>query len=230
VPPELLTLYNIDALSALEPCGNGCPKPVLVMEKLIVDRISLVGGGRHMRLRLRQGRHGFNAIYFSATPQSASVAQGEMVDVAFSPQINEFRGERSVQMNILDIRPACKAECSALMTGYKELCAGCVGPEEAKLLLPDRNTLGMIWRYLAGLGTDTIQESPMCLCRKIVRWTGMPLSLGQMLTCLDIFADVGLLQMHRYHKYITIRLMPRQEKADLASSQTMQRLTAAKES
>ena len=70
----------------------------------------------------------------------------------------------------------------------------------------------------------------MCRCRKIVRWTGMPLSLGQMMTCLDIFADVGLLQMQRYHKYITIRLMPRQEKADLASSQTMQRLIAAKES
>ena len=230
IGPEMLTLSSIQSLNVLEPCGNGCPKPVLVMENLQIERISLVGGGRHMRLRLRQGRHGFNAIYFSATPQSASVAQGEMVDVAFSPQINEFRGERSVQMNILDIRPACKAECSALMTGYKELCTGCIGPEEAQLLLPDRNTLGMIWRYLAGLGTDTIQESPMCLCRKIVRWTGMPLSLGQMMTCLDIFSDVNLLQMQRYHKYITIRLMPRQEKADLAGSQTMQRLIAAKES
>ena len=145
-------------------------------------------------------------------------------------QINEFRGERTVQMNILDIRPSCKAECSALMTGYKELCNGCIGPEEAQLLLPDRNMLGMIWRYLAGLGSDTIQESPMCLCRKIVRWTGIPLSLGQMMTCLDIFADVELLQMQRYHKYITIRLMPRQEKADLADSRTMQLLIAAKES
>ena len=230
IGPEMLTLSSIQSLNVLEPCGNGCPKPVLVMENLQIERLSLVGGGRHMRLRLRQGRHGFNAIYFSATPQSASVAQGELVDVAFTPQINEFRGERTVQMNVLDIRPSCKAECSAMMAGYKELCGGCISREEAGLLLPDRNTLGMIWRYLAGLGTDTIQENPMCLCRKIVRWTGMPLSLGQMLTCLDIFADVQLLQMQHYHKYITIRLMPRQEKADIAASPTMQRLIAAKES
>ena len=133
-------------------------------------------------------------------------------------------------MNVLDIRPSCKAECSALMTGYRELSCGCIGKEEAQLLLPDRNTLGMVWRYLAGLGTDTIQESPMCLCRKIVRWTGMPLSLGQMMICLDIFTDVGLLQLQRYHKYITIRLLPRQDKADLTSSRTMQQLIAAKES
>ena len=230
IGPEMLTLGSIQSLSVLEPCGNGCPKPVLVMENLQIERMNQVGAGKHMRLRLRQGRHGFNAIYFFATPESASVAQGEMVDVAFTPQINEFRGERSVQMNVIDIRPSCRAECSATMSGYRELSCGCIGREEAELLLPDRNTLGMVWRYLAGMGTDTIQEGPMCLCRKIVRWTGLPLSLGQMMTCLDIFADVGLLQLQRYHKYITVHLLPRQEKADLASSRTMQRLLAAKES
>ena len=50
------------------------------------------------------------------------------------------------------------------------------------------------------------------------------------MTCLDIFADVGLLQTQRLHKYITIRLMPRQDKADLQQSRTMQQLLAAKES
>ena len=54
----------------------------------------------------------------------------------------------------------------------------------------------------------------MCLCRKIVRWSGNSLSLQQMLTCLDIFADVGLLQSQRLHKYIAIRLTPGAEKAD----------------
>ena len=230
IPPEMLTLSSIQSLNVLEPCGNGCPKPVLVMENLQIERINQVGGGRHMRLRLRQGRHGFNAIYFSATPESASVMQGDLVDVAFTPQINEFRGERSVQMNVLDIRPSCKAECSALMTGYRELCSGTIRAADAQNLLPDRNTLGIVWRYLATFGVHTVQESPMCLCRKIVRWSGTPLNLGQLMTCLDIFADVELLQLQRYHKYITIRLLPRQEKADILGSRTMQRLMAAKES
>ena len=70
----------------------------------------------------------------------------------------------------------------------------------------------------------------MCLCRKIVRWSGSPLSLQQMLTCLDIFGDVGLLQSQRLHKYITIQLTPRAEKADLGASATMQTLLHLKES
>ncbi len=230
IPPELMTVPNIDSLNCLEPCGNGCPKPVLVMERLTVERTSQVGGGRHMRLNLRGGRHLFSAIYFSATPETASIRQGDLVDVIFTPQINEFRGERTAQMNIMDIRPSCKAPCSGQTAGYRQLQAGQVTPQTAENLLPDRAMLAVVWRYLAGTGEQEIRETPMCLCRKIVRWSDKALSLGQMLTCLDIFADVGLVQIQRLHKYITVRLLPQSGKADLTQSRTMQRLIAAKES
>ena len=227
VSPELLTLFNIDSLSRLEPCGNSCPKPVLVMENLTVDRISQVGGGRHMRLRLRSGRHFFNAIYFSATPESASIAEGDLVDVAFVPQVNEFRGERTPQMNVTDIRPACSAEASCCCAGYRELQTGRITAPFAQKLLPDRATLGLVWRYLAGCGT--VKETPMCLLRKIVRWSGKPMTQGKLLTCLDIFADVHLIRIERLHKYLSVELLPCEQKADLTTSRTMQILMAAKE-
>ena len=230
IPAELLTIPNIESLSVLEPCGNCCPKPVLMMKGLTIERITMVGGGRHMRLRLRSGRYGLNAIYFSANPEAVSIQPGDLVDVAFTPQINEFRGERSVQMNVLDIRPSCTADCSPETSGYRALLQNRITAAEAAALLPDRAMLAMVWRYLAAASVPTIKESPICLCRKIVRWTGKPMSLGQLSTCLDIFRDVGLLEITRLHKYIAIRLTPGSEKADLNTSQTMQRLLQAKES
>lgn len=230
VTPELLTLRGIDALCALEPCGNGCPKPVLVMENLTVDRISLVGNGRHMRLRLRQGYHSLNAIGFGMTPQSASIEPADLVDVAFIPQVNEFRGERSVQLNIQDIRPSCKCECSCESSNYRKLSAGHITAAESAALLPDRGTLAAVWRYLASCDGDRIQETPACLCRKIVRSANIPLSLEKMLTCIDIFADVELLQLQRVSKYLIIQLSATDKKADLQRSPTMQKLLQAKES
>ena len=229
ITPEMMTLPNIDALRILEPCGNGCPKPVLVMEHLQIERMSQVGGGRHMRLRLRHGHYGINAIYFSATPESASVQTGDLVDVAFVPQINEFRGERTVQMNILDIRPACKAPCEYETAAYQSMKRGILTPQDVSLLLPDRAKLALVWRYLASHGQQSLQESPICLCRKIVRWSNAPLNLGMLLTCLDIFSDVGLLEIVYYHKYMNIRLLPRSDKADLSASKTMQQLNRIKE-
>ena len=229
VTPELLTLSGIDSLSVLEPCGSGCPKPVLAMKNLTIERINQVGGGRHMRLRLRHGRTLLNAIYFSATPETASIEPGDVVDVAFNPQVNDYRGERTVQLNILDIRPSCAAPCSPETSGHQALQKGCLTPELAAAVLPDRAMLATVWRYLA-CAQAPIRENPMCLCRKIVRWSATPLSLGQLMTCLDIFRDVGLLQSQRLHKYITIHLTPGTGKADLTRSRTMQLLLQAKES
>ena len=229
IPAELLTISNIESLSVLEPCGNCCPKPVLMMKNLTIERITMVGGGRHMRLRLRSGRFGINAIYFSANPSAVSVQTGDVVDIAFTPQINEFRGERSVQMNVQDIRPSCCAECSPDTAGYHALISGRLTRDIAEALLPERATLAMVWRYLAASPAE-IEEAPICLCRKIVRWTGKPLSLGQLMTCLDIFRDVELLEVQRVHKNLRIRLTPGNTKADLTTSQTMQRLLQVKES
>ena len=224
VKPEMLTLHNIDSLSQLEPCGNGCAKPVLVVQDMMVDRISQVGNGRHLRLRLKNGWHLLQAIWFSTNAQTASVAVGDVVDVAFIPQINEFRGERLVQLNVLDIRPSCKAECPMDTGAYHALCRGEITRQEAADLLPDRATLGMVWRYLAAAPNGQLEETPDCLCRKIVRWSGVSLSLGKLLTCLDVFADVGLLQIHRLHRNMTITLLPMQHKADLDKSPTLQKL------
>ena len=216
VSPELLTLHNVDSLQMLEPCGNGCPKPVLMMKNLTIDRISMVGGGRHMRLRLCSGHTYLNAIYFSANPQTVSIQPGDLVDVAFTPQVNEFRGTRTVQMNVIDIRPSCSAECLPDAAPYRDMQRGNLTSGEAAALLPDRKMLALVWRYLDA--ANPVQESPMCLCRKIVRWSGQPLNLGQMLTCLDIFRDVGLLTVQRQHKYVSIRLTPGEGKADLSRS------------
>ena len=223
IPMNLLTLPNAQSLDVLEPCGNCCPKPVLLMQALTVERMSMVGGGRHMRLRLRQGHQAVNAIYFSADPRETSLRPGDVVDVAFTPQINEYRGEKNVQMNVLDIRPSCSAECPEDMSGYLALRSGELTAQIAASLLPDRATLAMVWRYLSAAGPEC-EESPLCLCRKIVRWSGRPLAVGQLMTCLDIFQDVGLLQTQRQHRFLLIRLTPGTGKADLNSSATMQRL------
>lgn len=230
VKPEMLTVSNIASLSQLEPCGNGCAKPLLVVEDMVVERISQVGSGRHMRLRLRSGWYTLQGIWFSTNANTASVAEGDVVDVAFLPQINEYRGERTAQLNVVDIRPSCKAECSMDVSAYRALCRGELLPAAAQALLPDRAVLADVWRYLDSRGTDTVREAPGCLCRKIVRWSGKPLDLGKLLTCLDIFTDVGLVAVTRQRKDLTIALFRRDGKADLQESRTLQKLQALKES
>ena len=96
VEPKLLNEENVTALDQLEPCGAGCPKPVFFMDGLNVDLLSEVGGGKHLRLRLSRDGMSFGAIFFSTTALRCGIAQGDQVEIAFTPQINEYRGIRSV--------------------------------------------------------------------------------------------------------------------------------------
>ncbi len=88
----LLTLEGVEGLELLEPYGAGNPKPVFSLSGCLVSAVNEVGGGRHLKLKLTASGRSFDAIFFSATAEEAGVGPGDRVDVAFTPQINEYRG------------------------------------------------------------------------------------------------------------------------------------------
>ena len=230
VTPALLTLENVDALRELEPCGNGCPRPILCMEHMYVDQLSEVGGGKHLRLRLRSDAgETCAAIFFSTTARQAAVAQGDCIDIAFTPQVNEYRGVRSVQLNLVDLR-MCRSERerdAAQEAIYDRLSAhGPISSQEAAQLLPERSEFAMVWRYLiANCSGGELIENAACLCRKIAHATGRACSLMRTRICLDAFNELGLIELQQHPKYLHIRITSDGRKVDLSQSSVVRYLT-----
>ena len=222
IPPQLLTLENIQALDELEPCGAGCPRPVLCMRGLQILELTEVGGGKHLRLRLARGPYVWGAIFFSTNAQRAAVAQGDIVDIAFTPQINEYRGLRTVQLNLIDIRPdetirAAQGHDHALYT--RHLAGEPLSCAEAGELLPTRQEFAAVWHYLAAFSQNgLLSEELGCLSRKISRCAGALLSAGKTRICLDVFAEQGLVQLEQRPKTLSIRLCAGGRKVDLEKS------------
>ena len=88
-------------LKKLEPFAAGNPEPVLMMRGLAVLERRVVGEG-HLRLRLGLDGHVFNAIAFRMADRDTT----EKIDVAFFPEINEWKGSTSLQLRIKDLRPS----------------------------------------------------------------------------------------------------------------------------
>ena len=222
IPPELLTIENIQALDELEPCGAGCPRPILCMRGLQVTELTEVGGGKHLRLRLSKGPFTWGAIFFSTNAQRAAVSVGDRVDLAFTPQINEYRSMRSVQLNLVDIRPDKafrEAQGHDRAVYRKHLSGGELSCDEADSLLPARQDFVAVWRYLAAFSQDgTLCEELGCLSRKISRCAKLPLSAGKTRICLDVLAEQGLVQLEQRPKTLLIRLCADGRKVDLEKS------------
>ena len=104
--PELLTVQNVEALERLEPFGNGNPPPCLCIKGVEISSAQSIGSGKHTRLRVEKAGKSLDCIFFSMPTEKLGISEGMIADIAFEPQINEFRGRCSVQLHVLDIRPA----------------------------------------------------------------------------------------------------------------------------
>ena len=232
VEPWLLNTTNITALEELEPCGPGCPKPVFYMDGMTVEQLTEVGGGKHLRLRLSGDGMSLNAIFFSATSLRCGIGTGDRVEVAFTPQINEFRGARSVQLNLVDIRPDRQSRESCETDGklLDKLSGGMpLSRQEAAMLLPDRRDFAAIWRYLtAHTDGNVLHEELGSFSRKVSRFAGLPIGPGRVWVCLQVFRERGLLTCRESREDLWIALAAAEEKVDLEQSSLMLQLNQQK--
>ena len=226
VEPELLTEENVVALEQLEPCGAGCPKPVIYMNDLTVSQLGEVGGGKHLRLRLSRGGTELGAIFFSATAARCGIAQGDKVEVAFTPQINEFRGMRSVQLNVVDLRP----DCGPSWRSYERFTAGQeLSPQQVQSLLPERSDFAVLWRWLKANEHDgTVAHDRLRLAQALSAASGKPWSAARVQLCLDVLRERGLLTFRSANERLQIVLSASDGKVDLEQSPVMCKLREQK--
>ncbi len=103
--PELLSLENVTALERTEPFGNGHLPPFACFLAVELRSIIPVGGGKHTKLRIIKDKKTFDCIMFNRPADELGVSENMLVDLAFEPAVNEYRGWRSVQLHVIDIRP-----------------------------------------------------------------------------------------------------------------------------
>ena len=158
--PELLSLDNVRELDRLEPFGNGNPKPLFCFSDALLESADAVGNGRHLRVRLRVGRSLLEGIFFGHSARELGVFPGARVDVAFTPQINEFRGHVSVQLLLTAMRLHDPAPlCRAILSGDREVCWAAAG------YCPARSDFVQIWRRDSGkLSLPENAEAILGLC------------------------------------------------------------------
>lgn len=102
VEPQDVTVDLIEEISQLEPFGASNPSPIFEMDNLKVTQKRLMGADNsHLRLNVSSGANDFTAIWWKKG--DIGLSNGDSLDIAFHPQINEFNGNTSVQLIVDDI-------------------------------------------------------------------------------------------------------------------------------
>jgi single-stranded-DNA-specific exonuclease len=103
--PGELTLETLAQLQSLEPFGQGNPAVQVVLRglQLLAPPQRLGAAQQHVKLRAGDGRAEYDILWWRAG--EAPLPEGRF-DLACAPEINEYKGRCSLQLKLLDWRPA----------------------------------------------------------------------------------------------------------------------------
>ena len=103
-----LTTQNVEQIQQLAPFGKSNPRPVFVASEVeIVPKSAkrMGGGQRHLTVTLAQFNKKIRCVAFGQGDWAEELDQvSGLIDVAFKPVINEFRGQRNVELHLEDWR------------------------------------------------------------------------------------------------------------------------------
>lgn len=105
---EALSPALADALARLEPTGEANPLPLLLTRDVTVrQRIELGEGGQHIKLMVGQeGAPTLEALMFRHKERFPGTNEAEQLDLVYHLEVNEWKGQRRLQLNVQDARPS----------------------------------------------------------------------------------------------------------------------------
>lgn len=180
--PSALSLEMGELIKELEPFGKGNQNPLFGIYSLKIERITSIGGGKHLRLLLTREGSVIQALCFHKTADTLPFEVGDTVDVAVNLDISEYGDEKQLSVIIREIRPSGESEIDIeTEADYFDFRVGKC--RDTTPICPNRDEAGLIYRSLM---LPTKKELLINkLCGRLPR--------GKVLAALDILCELGLI-------------------------------------
>ena len=144
-----LTMKQAEELERLEPFGVGNPSPGLILRDVVIQRVIPLGGGRHTKLIVCKDGQTLQAIRFGTSHSELRAREGDVVDLLFNLNINDYQGVKSLQLILQDVRPSQRLEQERRREDERlaQVIAGApISPSEE--LVPSREEIAVVFTIL----------------------------------------------------------------------------------
>lgn len=139
----------VEETERLEPFGTANPAPTFVLKNARLRRLSAIGGGKHLRMLVVKDGITLSAVWFGVSLGALNFDTEEPVDLLFRLGLNDYMGNVSLQMTVLDMRASSDEQerFAREKQRYAQIEAGGTFLREEDLF-PSREAFGTVWRLL----------------------------------------------------------------------------------
>ncbi|MCH5193119.1 MAG: single-stranded-DNA-specific exonuclease RecJ [Oscillospiraceae bacterium] len=218
--PSDMTVEAISSLSALEPCGEGNPRPLFALLSAEVSEVVPLSEGAHTKLILSYGGVRLTGLMFNRKSSDFPYQKGDALNLIGYPEINTYRGTTEINFNIKDYHKSGipQKKYFAAKGAYEDYKTGAkVNPALLARMVPARNDLAAVYKAVptCSAAFDAIYSA---VCSD-------DLNYGKFRLALDIFEEMGLISQDIYNE--TAMRLPAEKKVDLNDSKILKELNAS---
>ncbi len=226
-----INVNNASELQALEPFGLGNPTPMLMLKGAVIEDIVPVSEDKHIRLTVRDasGGRSISCMYFGMSHSEFPFCRGDVCELAFTLELNEYNGIVSTGVLVRSVRP-CKDERDAIILSrrhYDILYSELITEKLPVSVLPTLDDFRTVFRVLRReLGDSRKRVSVRYIKRKIELTEGEKTNLCALKIILDVLCEFGLVDCLRIRSndIVELELLPYSQKVDLMQSAILKKV------
>lgn len=144
-----LTMSLAQEIASMEPFGISNPIPNLILRDMKIVRVVSLGDGKHSKLILEKDGREISAVWFGVGSAHLTFEVGDLIDVLFQLNINEYQNIVSLQMLVQDVHYAASFEATyaSRVERYEEIRMG-AEYTESEAVLPCRDDMAAVYTVL----------------------------------------------------------------------------------
>ncbi|MEG2003977.1 MAG: single-stranded-DNA-specific exonuclease RecJ, partial [Clostridia bacterium] len=226
-----INMKNARELEKLEPFGLMNPTPIFLLKNITIVDISPISDDKHIRIRIkdRSSIKEITCIYFGMSHSEFPFSRGDSCEFACSLGINDYNGNKTVQVIVRDVRP-CEIERETIRESrriYQRMSEKKRDEQIPQELIPSLENFRAVFRTLKHeLGNERHRVSYRYLKCKIEQCENHVINLCTLKIVVDVLSEFGLADCIkvRGNDIVEIQLLPYSQKIDLEKSEILKEI------
>ena len=208
--PAGLSVDMAFAIKSLEPFGMGNPAPVFGIFRATLEKITAIGGGRHLKLLCRKNGNVFQSLLFGVTPEQFCFQLGDTLDLAVTLDTNLYQGQYNLSVQIKAVKMS-DTDQDAYFEGKRQFDDFVSGFDtDYAAIFPNRAEVGSIYKM--------ITANPISAER--LKYIDTGIGYGKTQVSVETLCELGLLSLNNG----ILVSHNTQQKTDLINSDTYKKL------
>ena len=198
------------AIKSLEPFGMGNPTPIFGIFGVSLEKITAIGGGKHLKLLCRKNGNVFQSLLFGVTPEQFCFTVGDTLDLAVTLDTNLYQGQYNLSVQVKAVKMSesdqdayfiAKQQFDDFLSGFDTDYAA---------VFPNRTEVGTIYKM--------ITASPINAER--IKYIDTGIGYAKTQTAIRTLCELGLVSLNNG----IVVSHDVQQKTDLMNSATYKKL------